>query len=324
MIIPHSDNIINPLVSIVVCTYNREMYIKQTIDSILSQKRDFTIEIIIGDDASNDRTREILLNYQKENPEIFTLVFHDNNQGAGKNWASLMKLVNGKYVALCDDDDYWHLEDKLRKQIDILEKNENIGLVHTDYRKLDINTNNIIEKKIKNSTKKSVFQSLFDGEYFLLPSSAVFRNSLIRNFINLDDYITYEFPIQDWVTWLQIAKYTEFYHLNISTATYRISEESVTRSNDSVKLLNRYNKEQIMYKYICDKFKDEVIYDDKRWSEYVNHVLLVFSYNTNDFEKAKFYGSKLKNANVRVLCSKNKFLFNLYFKIKVIKSHFLE
>ncbi|MDO9154176.1 MAG: glycosyltransferase [Paludibacter sp.] len=116
------QNNTNPLVSVVVCTCNRDQYIGSTIDSILNQKINFTIEILIGDDASADGTKEILLTYKKLYPEIFTLVFHEENQGIGRNWAGLMKLVKGKYVALCDDDDYWHYDEKLQKQIDILEE----------------------------------------------------------------------------------------------------------------------------------------------------------------------------------------------------------
>lgn len=318
MIFPRFNNEINPLVSVVICTYNRENYIQQTINSVLSQERDFKIEIIIGDDASTDGTRSVLLEYQKKHPEVITLLFQDENQGIAKNWASLMKLVSGKYVALCDDDDYWHNNQKLQMQVDILEKNEDIGLVYTNYRSINVKTNVIKEYKIKNKSQKKLLNALFDGEYLMMTSSVVFRNLLIQRYVNLDDYIKYNFPIQDWVTWILIAKFTNFYHLNISALTYCISTDSLSRSLDFDKVVSKYEKEHIMYKYICDKFPQDLIYNEDRWNDYVNNIYLIFAYNAGDYTLAKLYGKKLKNNRIKVLCSKNKLFFNTYLGLKYL------
>jgi len=324
MIYYREDIETKPLVSIVICTYNRESLIRKAIDSVLNQKIDFLIEILIGDDASTDGTRDILLNYQKRYPNIFTLLFHEKNQGTGSNWAQVVKLVNGKYIALCDDDDYWHYEYKLQKQVEVLESNNSIGLVHTNYRKYFINKEKYKEIRIKNSKTKELIFSLFDGEYTIFTSSVVFRNSLIEKYVILDDYIKYRFPIQDWITWMLIAKYTQFYHLNISTFTYCLSTNSVTRSLNYEKLVDRYENEQIMYKYICNKFPDELNYDAKRWSKYVNYIFLVFAYNTKDFKKANYYGKKINKFSLRVFCSKNILLFNIYVLLKKKTKIFFE
>ncbi len=318
MVFPRTSNENNPLVSVVICTYNRENYIQRTVESILAQEVDFKIEILIGDDASTDNTRSVLFEYQKKYPEIFTLLFHEENQGIGKNWASVMSLVSGKYVALCDDDDYWHHVQKLHKQVEILEKNEDIGLVHTNYRTNNVKANILKENKVKNKSKKNLLNALFDGEYFLITSSVVFRNELIQKYVNLDDYIKYEFPIQDWITWLQIAKYTKFYHLNLSTLTYCISADSVSRSLDFEKLVRKYEKEHIMYKYICNKFPQDLIYNENRWNNYVNNIYLFFAYNASDFSLAKMYGKKLKKNRIKVFCSKSKLLFSVYLKLKYL------
>ncbi len=305
-----------PLVSIVICTYNREHYICRAIDSVLNQRINFSIEILVGDDASTDGTKALLLEYQNKYPEIFTLIFQKTNQSTGKNWAQLMKLVNGKYVALCDDDDYWHYENKLQAQVDLLEENEQIGLVHTNYRKKYLKSGRIKEVKIRNSKSKDLIQLLFDGEYEIFTSTVVFRNSLIEKYVNLEDYLLYDFPIQDWVTWMQIAKYTQFYHLKNSTLTYCLSKNSVTRSNNFDKLVERYEKEQVMYKYICNKFPNDLKYDEKRWNKYLNYVYLIFAFNNQDFEKANYYGKNVGKYNFRVICSKNIVFFKLYVLLK--------
>lgn len=322
MIFPRKQIDMIPLVSVVICTYNREQYISQTLDSIFNQKRDFQIEILIGDDGSTDGTREILKNYQNNFSDIITLVFNEKNKGVGRNWASLMKLVKGKYVALCDDDDYWHYDEKLRKQIDILEQNEDIGLVHTNFRTENFANKKHKEHKIKNHVKKSLILALFEDHYSILTSSVVFRNSLIQQYVNLDDYIKYNFPIQDWETWILISKYTNFYHLNISTVTYRYTKNSVTRPIDFNFLKSKYERDKIMYKYLCDKFPDDLIYSEIKWNKYINEIFLIFSYYSKDYTRAKFYGQILKGFDLRVLCSKNKLLFNIYIKTKDLKSRF--
>ena len=97
MIIVSPELTKEPKVSIVVCSYNRIKYIGICLDSILSQKRDFEIEIIVGDDGSTDGSRELLKEYQQKHPSILTLLFQDINLGLGGNWASCVKLARGKY-----------------------------------------------------------------------------------------------------------------------------------------------------------------------------------------------------------------------------------
>ena len=307
-----------PLVSVVLCTYNRAHYIRRSIDSVLSQKINFNIEILIGDDASTDDTKEILLDYQKRYPDIFTLLLHEKNNGTGSNWAQLMKLVQGKYVALCDDDDYWHYEEKIQKQVEILEGDISVGLVHTDFRFYYPKKNRFKEVRIKNLESNILFQSLFDGDYIIITSTVVFRSELLDKYVNLDDYIKLSFPIQDWVTWMQIANHTNFYHLDISTSTYCLSEDSVTRSKDFDSLVERYDKEQLMYKYICTKYPQELSYDENRWNRFVNKIFLAFAFNSHDFEKAHYYGRKIDNIDLHRLFSKNIVFFKIYVFLKKI------
>jgi len=315
----------NPLVSVVITSYNRAHTIVETIDSILSQNCNFDIEILIGDDMSTDCTRVILLDYQKRYPKIIRLLFHGKNLGIGQNWATVMMHVRGKYVALCDDDDYWHDTDKLQQQIEILESNDKIGLVYTDYRTLDVFSGIVKEKKVQNTIQISLQQSLFCGKYHLIPSSCVLRYELIQKYVSLDDYIKFDFPIQDWNTWILIAKYTEFYHLALSTVTYRISSKSMSNPKDYETVVKKYSKEKLMYKYICDKFPTELPFDEQGYDAYVNHVLLGLAYKKLDFPSARKYGSLLSavgNTNLKVKCSTTIFTFYSYGLASKIKAAF--
>jgi glycosyltransferase involved in cell wall biosynthesis len=305
-----------PLVSVIICTYNREQYLSKAIDSVIEQTINFSIEIIVGDEASTDGTKEILLNYQKKYPELFTLCFHKINQGIGKNWASLMKLVKGKYVALCDDDDYWHYKLKLKKQVDILENDESIGLVHSNYRTENLKTGKFKEVKIQNPNSKDLLHLLFEGKYKIFTSTVMLRYSVIQKYVNLDDYFKYNFPLQDWVTWMLIAKYTKFFHLKISTLTYCLSDYSITRPISLEILKDKYEKDKIMYKYLCDKFSDELVYNEKEWIRFVNSRILSFAFKTADYQLAYLYGKKSKKINIKVIHSRNRLLFNFYLLMK--------
>lgn len=119
--IDNSDD--TPLFSIVCTAYNHHNYIRQTLDGFINQKTDFKFEILINDDASTDGTTEIIKEYETKYPALFRCVYHEKNQ-----WGKirpckdiLFPMVRGKYVALCEGDDYWTDPLKIQKQVDFLE-----------------------------------------------------------------------------------------------------------------------------------------------------------------------------------------------------------
>jgi len=121
------------LLSISVVTYNQKDYIKQCLDGILMQQTDFKFEIILGEDASTDGTREICKDYANRFPDKIRLflrrredVIYINGNATGRfNMIENIKNCRGKYIALCEGDDYWTDPLKLQKQVDFLELNTN-------------------------------------------------------------------------------------------------------------------------------------------------------------------------------------------------------
>ena len=123
------DNLImnknNISVSICCIAYNQENYIKDALDGFLMQKTDFPYEIIINDDASQDRTAEIIREYQTKFPDIIKPIYQEENQfsqGVKPFSGIVFPDANGKYIALCEGDDYWTDPQKLQKQVDFLER----------------------------------------------------------------------------------------------------------------------------------------------------------------------------------------------------------
>ncbi len=113
------------LVSICCIAYNHEQYIRDALDGFLKQKTDFTYEILIHDDASTDHTADIIREYEKKYPEIIKPIYQVENQyskGVNILYDFEYTRAKGKYIAICEGDDYWTDENKLSKQISYMEK----------------------------------------------------------------------------------------------------------------------------------------------------------------------------------------------------------
>lgn len=135
------DGITKPLVSVLMITYNHEAYIKEAIEGTISQKTNFPIEIVIADDASKDSTPKIIENFANKYPNIIKPILRTKNLGPNTNWLDAYSKCSGKYIALCEGDDYWIDEYKLQKQVDFLEHQRNYIFTFHDTLILNENTN---------------------------------------------------------------------------------------------------------------------------------------------------------------------------------------
>lgn len=118
-------------VSVGIITYNQASYIRQCLDSILMQSVNFRYEIIVGDDASTDGTQTILREYQNKYPNIFVLLLSEYNKGISINYQNVLSRCSGKYIALCEGDDYWTNPLKLQSQVNFLDTHHEYGFVGT-------------------------------------------------------------------------------------------------------------------------------------------------------------------------------------------------
>ena len=130
------------LVSVCSITYNHESYIREAIDSFLMQETDFPFEIIIHDDASTDATSGIILEYAEKYPKIIRPIIQTENQyakGGLINPRFVFPKAKGKYIALCEGDDYWTDCTKLQKQVQFLEHHPEYVITYTDSQPFDEN-----------------------------------------------------------------------------------------------------------------------------------------------------------------------------------------
>ena len=120
-----------PLVAVFMVTYNHEKYISQAIKSVLEQKTSFPIKLFIGEDCSNDKTRDICIDYFLSNPRRIKLFLNEINIGGTKNSLQVYQaclLSGAKYIAMLEGDDYWTDPYKLQKQVDFLEAHPDFSM----------------------------------------------------------------------------------------------------------------------------------------------------------------------------------------------------
>lgn len=176
-----------PLVSISCLTYNHSNYIKDCLDGMLMQKTNFSFEILIHDDASKDGTIEVIEEYQKKYPDIIKPIIQKDNQYSkgqrGMNITYNFNRAKGKYIAMCEGDDYWTDDLKLQKQIDFLEQNVDYDASFHD---VDITFKEEISSYFKRNHKfldgvQTVYFKDFINRNFHIPTcSFVFRKNKIN------------------------------------------------------------------------------------------------------------------------------------------------
>lgn len=219
-----------PLVSICCITYNHENFIKQCLDGFLLQKTDFQFEIIIHDDASTDGTDGIIKEYQEKYPNIIIPIFQSENQYAkglrGMYAAFVYPKARGKYIALCEGDDYWTREDKLQRQIDFLEENPSYSSCFTNAEVID-DTKGFVKNYFNFDHNKTYGASdiIKKGGGLFPTASMVFRNSLPPYPDFLKKANSGDRPLG-----LLLLSLGDFYLLNQITCVYRRHDGGVYTS----------------------------------------------------------------------------------------------
>ena len=218
-----------PLASIVVITYNQEHSLPATLDSLLAQKTEFPFEIVVGEDCSKDGTREVLADYTRRFPDIIRPIYNEHNLGILGNYVATLRQCRGRYVSACAGDDFWHDEEKLRLEVDIMEKDQEIGLVYTDVIMDSVATGEKFVRRCQ-EPEPDTFTQLLRGCFITAPT-ACFRSELLQ-YVDWDDFKRLGFIMEDYPMWLTFSLHTHFYHLPRPTVTYRIERKFINDARE--------------------------------------------------------------------------------------------
>jgi glycosyltransferase involved in cell wall biosynthesis len=247
---------INPLVSVAVITYNQRLYIEECLRSILSQKCNFQFEIILNDDNSSDGTSEICGEMAKEYAGIISYQRNPQNMGMMGNWIDSLKKCKGKYIALCEGDDFWTDPNKLQRQVDFLEAHPNYsGCFHNTEERYEDDDNAASYLYCNYPTARNVsFSDLSYGNQ--MPTcSVVYRKGLFNEFP--DWYSTLR--MCDWPLHLLNARHGDFWYMPKAMAVHRLHKASIWMLQDPDKN-NRYILEA--YDRMINGFSGDGEYSD--------------------------------------------------------------
>lgn len=284
-----------PLVSVLVITYNQEAYIAQTLDSVLGQKCDFQFEIIVGEDCSTDRTRDIVKEYERKHPGIVRMITGERNVGLIGNVHRSEDAARGKYLAYLGGDDYWHNQGKIAKQVGFLESHPDYVLVHSEFarRMRDWVVDDWAKRNNTDVLPANLWSALLRNN-FLCASTVCVRHDAIREY-RKSVFATRGYPMEDYPRWLFASRLGKFWYLDESTTTYRVVDGALTRQSP-VKMLRFWQA----YRQIARDFADEYgcTETERRTMEvYHNGHLLNYAIQANDnpvFE-AEFAWMKANN-----------------------------
>lgn len=273
------------------------------------QETTFSIELVIGEDCSTDRTREIVLEYQRKRPDIIRVVLWSKNVGMRKNSNKLNELLRGKYVAFCEGDDYWTHPKKLQMQVDIMEANPEIGLVHgvADIYHVEkrrrIRWRPISTDKWKGEDLLTTL--ILHRDYPRIKTLTVCMRrdlflSILKN--NSDDY-SEEFLMRDAQMWIEASRVSKIEFIYQSLGTRNLLPESSSRSKNPKKRIQFRRSSYLLLTHLVKKFNYPKEHERLLLSK-INESLLVTAYEFPDKSLAIEAKNNLDKLGVKLKLTK--------------------
>lgn len=238
-----------PKVSVCIITYNHEGYIGACLSSILAQVVDFEFEIIIADDCSSDKTREVICDFIERYPGRIKTIFHERNVGVCANYKSAHDAALGEYVAHCDGDDFWY-SGKLAKQVETLDVNPGAVQCWTCANVVD-DSGKVI-RLFPSKLGKIFYPKIISSKNIALSYALVGQHSTqlyrrkVRPVVDLDEYLDY------WVAF-NLSRHGESIYLKEVLGAYRFTTTpSITRNTNAKKKAVDYLARHLLDVYRID------------------------------------------------------------------------
>ena len=215
----------NIMVSISCLTYNQEKFVADALDSFIMQKVDFEYEILIHDDASTDKTADIIRTYEERYPHLINVIYQsENTYSKGAKICEFNQFrARGKYIAICEGDDYWTDPYKLQKQVEYMESHPSCSLcVHAGYK---VNENKELQKKHVRPNigdkEFSIHEIISSGGRLFVTNSVLYRTDLVLTrprFFELS-------PVGDYPLMILLALQGSVYYIDTYMSAYRVGVE---------------------------------------------------------------------------------------------------
>jgi len=308
------------LVSVSCITFNHEKYIAEALESFIMQKTRFNYEILIHDDASTDRTADIIREYEKKYPDLIKPIYQKENQYSKDVDVDDLNTerAEGKYIALCEGDDYWTDPLKLQRQVDYLESHPDCTLcVHAAY------IVNVMGRKIK-SVRPNVGNKIFTIEEIIEGGGGLFATNTIMYPRRLDagkpDFYK-KAPVTDYPLTIYLALKGKVYYIDAYMAAYRKGVSgswTTTEQSNLEKIIKHVDNTDIMLDDLNEHTKyqyNEAINNKKS----LNRFKIMIAQERYEELKEEKFKSVFKKLGKK---EKTKILIKQYFPhtVKIYKS----
>ncbi len=230
------------VVSVLMLSYNHEDTIARAIDGIICQQTKYKLELIIGDDASTDKSQKIIREYASRYNDIIVPVCREENLGINKNLRDIIMRAKGRYIAFCEGDDYWIDENKLDKQITFLEEHSAYSSCYTRCCML---VNGIeVEYPFATSETASLVDMLNGGNVKRYATCTFACRNLYRDYPQLLNAFE-RGSVGDIIMQTIAAKYGKIYYIDTNTAVYDKTTTGESFSSGSIERQIIYIREAI-------------------------------------------------------------------------------
>ena len=246
-----------PTVSVCMITYNHEKYIKEAIEGVLMQQCNFDLELVIANDCSTDETDAIVKDIIKNHPEAFKIYYYNQKRNVGvmANFLFALNQCKGKYIAMCEGDDYWITTDKLKKQVNILENNKDVGLVYSNFKHFIQNKSEWVDipPRFENN-RQEIIPKMLKSKFIEFPTT-VFRKSILMKILTNLGKEFQDSIIGDTRILLETVYFTKIYFLDEVTTVYRIHDESVSHPKEVNKYICTLKDSYLLRKNFVKRYK---------------------------------------------------------------------
>jgi glycosyltransferase involved in cell wall biosynthesis len=221
-------------VTVLLTTYNHEKYIAQALDTVLMQETDFDYEIVVLEDCSTDRTRDILLRYQKQYPGKIRLRLAERNESTStRPFTEEFQASSSPYIAMLDGDDYWTSPKKLEKQVEFLESHsECVMCFHNALRIYENGSHAPTLHNFPRQKRISVLEDIWQGN-FIAGCTPMFRKDAADSFPEWYDTP----PFGDWPLYVLCAQHGKIGYIDEILGAYRIHSGGLWSRRDSIQKL---------------------------------------------------------------------------------------
>ena len=190
-----------PLVSVCCLVYNHELYLRDCFEGFIMQQTDFPIEILVHDDASTDSSQKIIQDYTAKYPYLFKPIYQTENQyskGVDIPTNYLYSRARGKYIAICEGDDYWTDPNKLQMQVDFLESHPDYSMCCSDATIL-FPTKELNWSRYRKDADIPINDMILGGGEFIQTCTILFRKNLLDNYPQCcKECAIGDYPLQLW------------------------------------------------------------------------------------------------------------------------------